>query len=351
MASGFEVSGTDLDSILAPYHSGWPQAPATSFQVSGTDLNARYAPIVTGTATGPTGCLYRGADLNTIFAGFGTTGVIVLTQPGNVSGVAAAGNPSGTVTSNTTSCAGSKGKGTYTYTWHIASGSGAFTAPNSQTTAVTGTVNAGTTSTGTMYCTISDGTTSVNTNVVSYSLQNTTPAFTSAIYIYTSGSGTQAAPTGAINVTIEVWAGGGGGGFSTGPTAGGGGSGAYVESGYACSAGQTLNYSVGAGGAASTTPTAGGNSTVTAGTLAITTMLANGGGSGFPGTGGAPGGASGGNTLNTTGNAGGVPTAGAPIAGNVPGDGSPYGGGGIGGSGSSHPGSTGHAGAVVFYYT
>lgn len=174
---GYKVNGVDLDTIFAPLQPGWPQAGVTEFEIAGVDLNARYAPLVTGTAAPITDYRTSGPeDLNGIFAAFGSTGVQVLTQPHNVVGAAAAGNPAGTVTTNTTTCAGTKGKGTYTYAWHIASGSGVtFTNPNSPTTAVTGSVPAASSINGTMYCTISDGTTSVNTNVVTWSLQNTSP--------------------------------------------------------------------------------------------------------------------------------------------------------------------------------
>ena len=114
-----------------------------------------------------------GEDLGQVFAAYGSTNVQVLTQPSNVSGSADAG-VSGTVTSNSTTCAGTKGGGVYTYTWHIANGSGfTFTAGNSATTAVTGTVSANSTMTGAIYCTISDGVSSINTNSVSISLTNT----------------------------------------------------------------------------------------------------------------------------------------------------------------------------------
>ena len=178
MASGYAKGGTDLDSIFAAWHTGWPQAAATDFDVVDTDLSARYAPLSTGTAAAAT--IYKiasGADLNTIFAAYGSTGVIVEMQPAAVSGSAAAGNPNGTVTSDTTSCLGERGSGTYSYTWHVASGSGVtFTEPSQRTTAVTGTVSSASTISGTMYCTISDGVTSIDTNTVAWSLQNTTPA-------------------------------------------------------------------------------------------------------------------------------------------------------------------------------
>lgn len=178
MASGFRVQSVDLDSIFAPRYSGWPQAGATEFEITGYgDINQRYAVLSAGSATANTDFrTSTGADLATIFAAYGTTGVQVATQPSAISGSAAAGSPSGTVTSNTTSCAGMKGGGTYTYAWYIASGSGfSLTTPNSQTCGVTGNIPAGQSVTGSIGCVISDGVTSVYTSVVGCSLTNTTP--------------------------------------------------------------------------------------------------------------------------------------------------------------------------------
>lgn len=219
MASGFTVDGIDLDLVLAPWHTGWPQAAATGFEVAGVDFKNRYATLATGIAPEITGFVTDGDDLNTIFAAYGTTSVIIETQPGAVSGSSAAGNPNGTVTSGTTTCLGEKGKGSYTYTWHLASGSGvSFTAPTSATTAVTGTVPSNSSISGTMYCTISDGTTSVNTHTVAWSLTNTSPQITVIPYtangraalpatafategFYSDGTqrySTNAAPSGAV---------------------------------------------------------------------------------------------------------------------------------------------------------
>jgi len=181
MTSGFRSNGTDLDSIFAVTHSGWTAASASGFQVSGSDLNTRYAKLSYGSAAGTTGYRTNGVDINTLFAAAGTTSLIMNTQPSDVSGSSGAGNPSGTVTSGTTTVSASRGNSAaYTYTWHIASGSGvSFTAGSSATTGVTGTVNAGSSNSGTMYCTISDGVTSVNSNTVNWSLTNTTPAILS----------------------------------------------------------------------------------------------------------------------------------------------------------------------------
>ncbi len=180
MASGYNIAnGQDLDTVFAPQHPGWPQVSATEFfDNGGNDLNLRYAPISTGLSAAPSDfVLSSGSDLSTVFAAYGTTNVQVLAQPANVAGVAAAGNPSGTVTSNTTTCAAHYGYSPdYTYTWHMIGSGASFTNPNSPTTAVTGTVNAGTTNFGSMYCTMSDGVTSVNTATKSWSLQNTSPS-------------------------------------------------------------------------------------------------------------------------------------------------------------------------------
>jgi hypothetical protein len=174
MPSGYEVAGgADLDSVLAPFHSGWPQASAVGYSVGGANLNARYAPLSTGGAASATGYKQASADLNTIFAALGSTGVQVGTQPANVSGTAAAGNPSGVVTSSAASCAGSKGGGTYTYTWHTTGCTA--TSPSSQSTTFFATVNASSTDSASAFCTISDGVTSINTSTISVTLQNTSP--------------------------------------------------------------------------------------------------------------------------------------------------------------------------------
>ena len=557
MTSKYDVNGVDLDSIFAPYTSG-TQPAATGYTVDGVDLNTRYAPLSAGSAALPTKyVISSGADLNTLFAAANTTTVTVGTQPGNVSGSAAAGDPSGTVTSNTTTCAGSGGTGSYSYKWTIASGSATLTAPNSATTGVTGTVDANSTSTGTMYCTISDGISSaqtntvdwslqntslpvsistqpgnvsgsaaagdptgtvtsntttvvaangtgsytyqwyiasgsgvsftagtsattgvtgsvdanstssgtmyctvtdssgstvnsntvdwslqnttipvsistqpsnvsgsvaagnpsgtvtsgttsvtaangygsysyqwklasgsgvsfttptsastavtgtvnasstnsgtmycvvtdssggtVNSNTVDWSLQNTSPTFTSAQYTYSSGSGLQTVPAGAGNVVIELWGVGGPGADGTGTGTSkqygaGGQAGGYCRSSYSCSGGQTLNYALD-----STFEQA---STVTSGTLAITTMTAFGGGQGS-GTG--YGTASGGNAANVTGAVGGpggsVPSDGAGGAGTVGVYEGAEGGGGNGGYGAGVAGSPGQSPFVSFYFT
>lgn len=181
MSNNIRRQGVGLPSLFATRTTGWPQNANTGIQAAGTDISATYAPASTGTAYGSTGILRNGVDIGTLFAALGTTNVQVAQQPSAVSGSLAAGTPSGTVTSNTTTVLGTKGRGSYSYTWVLASGSASFTAPNSATTAVTANVNASSTINGTMYCNISDGTTSVNTNTVSWSLQNTSSAGTVSI--------------------------------------------------------------------------------------------------------------------------------------------------------------------------
>ncbi len=351
MPSLYEVAGADLDTLLAPYHAGWPQAAPTKYGVGGADLNARYAPLSTGSAPAPTKYYSGGADLSTIFAAYGSTAVQVATQPGNVSGAAAAGSPSGTVTSNTTTVAATKGGGNYTYQWNIniTSGSGvAFTNPTGATTGVTGTIPAGATYSGTMDCTMSDGVTSVTTNSSSWSLQNTTPV--NVQHTYTSGSGTETAPISGT-VIIEVVGGGASGGLGnlvSGNLGGGGGASGYARSSYPVAAGDTLSYIVGGPGIASQ---------VSSGTLAITTMAANPGTVGgdatgtAPGAGGPGGSATGGNQDNAVGGAGASGNAGAAGGISPAGeyiDTSSYGKGGNGSiNNTSHPGT---GGVISFYY-
>ena len=59
------------------------------------------------------------------------------------------------------------------------------------------------------------------------------------------GAAVETVPAGATTVVIEVNHPGGGGGTSgTGFSGGGGGGGGYSKSSYACSTGQTINYTV-----------------------------------------------------------------------------------------------------------
>lgn len=193
MASGFRFHNTDLDSVFAPRYSGWPQAGSTDFEIAGYgDINQRYAVLAAGSSAANTDFRNSSlADLATIFAAYGTTNVQVGTQPSNVSGSAAAGYPSGTVTSGSTTCAGAKGSGTYTYAWHT-SGCTAIS-PSSATTDFSAVVSASSTTNASAYCTISDGVTSVNTSTISVPLTNTSPksqnfSITTATWTNTGGT-------------------------------------------------------------------------------------------------------------------------------------------------------------------
>lgn len=198
-------------------------------------------------------------------------------------------------------------------------------------------------------------------------LLNTGSSVSSLTRTYTSGSGTETVPNGYNTVTIEVWGGGGGGGngaiarvspllYSGG---GGGGSSGYCRSVIPVTGlgGDTVTYSVGAGGGVATNGVA---SSVTAGTLAMTTMTANPGSGGTtavtvtPGSGGAPGTATGGTVTNITGNTG---TAGYYTGGGIGGAGGMattglYGSAGAGGAGGASIGGTsGGAGLIIFFYS
>lgn len=172
----------------------------------------------------------------------------------------------------------------------------------------------------------------------------------------TPGSYTDVAPfNGHIVIEIVSPGGGGEGGSynhalnqSNGGT--GGDSGSYCRSVYAVLAGQTVHATLGspgAGGAGGNfgLPGAGGTSTVSSGTLAITTMTAPGGN-----TGGTPSGGNQANAGPNHGTAGGLNTAGqggAGISGQyIP---SAYGAGGRGGLGLG-AGAPGGGGIVSFYY-
>jgi hypothetical protein len=175
----------------------------------------------------------------------------------------------------------------------------------------------------------------------------------------TAGSGTETVPAGYTTVTIEIFGGSGNGGsgntnFTDLLGGGGGGSGGYAMSQYSVGGlgGRTMAYSVGG---------VNGASTVSSGTLTITTMTATGGlngGNATPLVGGAsgpPGNGSGGTVTNIAGNAGGIgggrpfgfPGAGGAGVAGVNGGGT-TGGGGIAGPGSGFPG---NPGVVIFKYT
>ena len=152
------------------------------------------------------------------------------------------------------------------------------------------------------------------------------------LHLYTTaGAGTETIPAGVTTCTIEVWGAtghngisfnGGGGNFSGG---GGSGSGGYSRTvvNVSGAGGQTMNYTVGAGGLGGA-GSQGGSSIVSSGTFTVPTMTSTGGfiGGSAPnlstgGIGGAGGTASGGNAVNTPGNAGGngVNNAGGGAAG------------------------------------
>jgi hypothetical protein len=134
----------------------------------------------------------------------------------------------------------------------------------------------------------------------------------------TPGSFTETVPTGFNTLTIEVWGGSGGGGarFISGSIiagGGGGGSGGYSRTTVSVTGlgGDTLNYTVGVAGVGAGIN--GGNSSVSSGTLSITTLTANGGATGsaataanHAGAGGLGGTATGGTVVNTSGNTGGA---------------------------------------------
>lgn len=224
---------------------------------------------------------------------------------------------------------------------------------------------------GTSSCTLTIlirkiGTTTTLASANIYFTAKQITAFTPVRTVRATGSGTETVPMGATAVMIAVWGGGGAGGSvgrwdTTGARGGDGG--AFCQTSMPCSGGQTLNYSVGVAGTYSgNTAYAGGNSTVSSGTLSITTMQANGGQTGNGSATYAT--ATGGNYENTSGNIG--TTSGGIVGGNggpaisrtIGGVNYAAGGGGFGADGNDvtpgplfTPGDYGESGLIVFYYT
>lgn len=193
-----------------------------------------------------------------------------------------------------------------------------------------------------------------------------TSGTTTRIY-QTPGTGTETIPTGFNTLTIEVFGGSGGGGaknVSGSITNGGGGgaSGAYSRSTVSVTGlgGDTLAYVVGLAGVAGLGN--GGLSSVSSGTLSITTMTSGGGTNGgdasssVPGTGAPAPTATGGTVVNTPGNAGsngGITGISSPIGGNGGfGVAGIFDGGNGGGKGAGNTLATdGGVGIVVFSYS
>jgi hypothetical protein len=205
---------------------------------------------------------------------------------------------------------------------------------------------------------------------LSLSLVNTGVSANTVQRIYqTPGNFIETIPVGFSTLTAEVWGGSGAGGtrYQSGSTIAGGGGGA--SGGYARSVisvvglgGDTLNFTVGVNGVVGVNN--GGDSTISSGTLTITTMTGGGGKSGAnatggntPGAGGTGGTASGGTSVNLTGNAGAAGLSSANGGnGGTGGFGIPginYGGygGGVGGGAPGVGGQPGGVGIVVFTYS
>jgi hypothetical protein len=173
------------------------------------------------------------------------------------------------------------------------------------------------------------------------------PVFTPVTRTYTTATtATETIPVGATTVVIECFGATGLGAHGDGSfKGGGGGSGGYSRTSHACSGGQTLSYVVG--------QAASSGSSVSSGTLAITTMTGplggNGSiGSGSSGTGGAAGATgTGGTAANSVGNAGATGGNGGAGVTGVNGSGAPGGNGNIT-VGTNNPGNDG---VIIFSYT
>ena len=177
------------------------------------------------------------------------------------------------------------------------------------------------------------------------------PPFDPVTRLYTTpGSGAETVPSGATTVVIECIGSGQNGAAGLDDVTGGDGGKAagYCKSSYSCTGGQTLSYTVAASPGGQTSLTNGNSSTVSSGTLSITTMDAKGGNAGSP---------SGGNVANTAGGAGSGAVGGLGGAGgtNSAWTYGTHGSGGQGGNAAPFPSGrlpqSGLDGAVRFYYT
>lgn len=184
--------------------------------------------------------------------------------------------------------------------------------------------------------------------------------FTPFTNTYTSGSGTETVPSGAVQLVLSVIGGSGGGGFGNTTddinTGGGGGGG----SGYAQSIinvtgiSGSIAWSVGAGGDAGA-PNYGTSSTTTS-SISGATMTGGYGSGGSaagpfsPGAGGAGGTASGGNNINNSGGAGDYGGTNYGGAGGSSATGSTSTGGSGGGEGGNG-GNPGGGGYIIFAWT
>ena len=268
-----------------------------------------------------------------------------------------ASNTTQPITTGATTVTASGGGGSYTYRWTWQSGGGSISinSPNSSSTNFTGSgLSPNQTATGTALCTVTDQYGQTATTTCSVSITYNPPA--PITRIYTSGSGTETVPAVYNAVVIEIISGGGGGEGGFFQSSGhqsyggqGGDSGTYSRSLYTCSSGQTLSYVVGGGGTRGAggnygAPGAGGTSSVSSGSLSITTMTAPGGNTGLTSSGGNQ--ANSGPNHGTAGSLNTVGTGGSAISGEYVGA---YGAGGNGGLGVE-AGSPGGEGVVAFHY-
>lgn len=118
MTTGLSVNGTDLDSLLEPYHAG-SKTGNTGIQVNGTDIANRYQAVAAGngTAYGTTGMRTNGTDIGSLFVKLGTytTASPLSVDIAGQTTIAYANGRTSQTTDLTASGAG--GKSPYTYAW------------------------------------------------------------------------------------------------------------------------------------------------------------------------------------------------------------------------------------------
>lgn len=162
-------TATIINTIGPPTPQDYIQVVASPGQTnSATYIATTYAQINSQTVQGPV-ALY----LNATAASSGLSASLSPTSvQGNASGLA----NKGSVTSSSCTTTATGGSGSYTYSWHVSTGSTdggqvVATNPTGQTTSFSASNISG--ASGSAYCTVSDGTTSVNTNTVTIGLTYT----------------------------------------------------------------------------------------------------------------------------------------------------------------------------------
>lgn len=120
MASGYSVSGTDLDDLFE--FRSTAKIADVGYAVNGVDISNRYEKLASGSSTTPTGYKTNGNDLNTLFAGIGTVGGAFTASLSTATANGLCLVVPCTATTNQVTCTASGGSTPYSYAWEQVSG-------------------------------------------------------------------------------------------------------------------------------------------------------------------------------------------------------------------------------------